>query len=209
MENGSHIVTQKVLFATGRHPHTKDLGLETVGVECDSVGAIKVDAYSQTSVPHIYAVGDVTNRLNLTPVAIREAVAFVDTVFHEKKTAYNHHMIPTAVFSQPEIATVGLSEDEAVSNGLSIKIYETMFRPMKSAFLHAQEKTLMKLIVASETEVILGAHMVGEGAAELMQMGAIAIKMGITKAQWDSTCAVHPTTGEEFVTMKVARDPKI
>ena len=207
MDNGPDVTIDKVLFATGRHPKTKNLGLEAAGIACDQVGAIVVDEYSMTSQAHIYAIGDVTNRVNLTPVAIREAVAFIDTVYKGHKTAYNHHLIPTAVFSQPEIGTVGLSEGEAIENGLKIKVYETQFRPMKTAFLGDQEKNFMKLIVEENTDILLGAHMVGNGAGEIMQMGAIAIKMGITKSQWDSTCAVHPTTAEEFVTMKVSRGP--
>ncbi len=189
-----------VLFATGRHPNTEGLGLEDVGVKLDTNKAIIVDEFQQTSVEKIYAIGDVTNRKNLTPVAIRDAIAFVETVLKENPTRPDHELVPTAVFSKPEIGTVGLTEMEAAKSQ-AIKVYKTLFRPMFNVISGRDEKTLMKLIVNSNTEKILGCHIVGPNAAEMIQLLAVAVKMGATKGDLDRTCAVHPTLAEEIVTL--------
>jgi len=202
LSDDTELSVETVLYATGRRPYTQGLGLEEAGVALAKDGAVAVDAFSRTTVEHIFAVGDVTNRVNLTPVAIREAVAFVETVFKDNPTAYDYANIPTAVFSQPQIGTVGLSEQEAVAQGLRVDIYTARFRPMKTTFVAGESRTLMKLIVDHKSDVVLGAHMVGPDSAEIIQMAGIAVKAGLTKAQWDATCAVHPTVAEEFVTLR-------
>jgi glutathione reductase (NADPH) len=163
---------------------------------------VAVDEYSRTSVPHIWAVGDVTDRINLTPVAIREAAAFVDTAFRGRPHAFDHDTVASAVFSQPPIGAVGLSEGAARHGGRKIDIYRSVFRPMKGTFYGGEERMLMKLVVDQASGRILGCHVVGPDSPEIIQMAAIAIKMGVTKAQWDETCAVHPTAAEELVTMR-------
>ena len=198
--NGTERVFGAVLFATGRAPNTVGLGLEALGVELKRGGAVAVDDYGQTAVPSIYAVGDVTDRVNLTPVAIREGMAFVETVFKGKPTKPDHDLIPTAVFTQPELGTVGLSEEAARKKG-PIEVYATSFRPMRTSFIGRQARVLMKLIVCSETRRVLGCHIVAPGAGEMIQLAGIAVKMGATKEQFDATCAVHPTMAEELVTM--------
>jgi glutathione reductase (NADPH) len=196
------------MFAVGRRPHTSGLGLAKAGVAVNDNGAVQVDRYSQTTQPNIYAVGDVTDRVNLTPVAIREGAAFAETVFRNNPTAYDHEVIPTAVFSQPPVGSVGLTEPEARRKfGGKVDIYLSRFRPMKTAFSGGDERVLMKLIVDGTTEQIVGCHIVGPDAPEMIQMGAIAVKMGVTKAQWDSTCALHPTVAEEIVTMREKYTP--
>jgi glutathione reductase (NADPH) len=205
LTNGVTLTTDVVMFATGRVPYVKGLGLEAAGVRLNERGAVAVDDYSRTSVDHIYAVGDVTDRINLTPVAIREAAAFAATVFGGTPTAFDHEMVATAVFSQPPIGCVGLTETEARRGGRKVDIYLTRFRPMKGVFYGAQERVLMKLVVDAATNVILGCHIVGAEAPEMIQMAAIAVKMGVTKAQWDNTCALHPTLAEELVTMREKR----
>ncbi|ARO13964.1 glutathione reductase [Ketogulonicigenium robustum] len=190
-----------VLFATGRVPNTRDLGLSAVGISLGKRGEIPVDAYSQTAVPSIYAVGDVTDRAALTPVAIREAMCFVDTVFRDKPTAMDHSLIATAVFTQPEVGTVGLTEDDARARG-PIEVYATTFKPMRSAFAGGDEKVLMKLIVDQATRKVLGVHIVAPDAGEMIQLAAIAVTMGATKEDFDRTVAVHPTMAEELVTMR-------
>ncbi len=205
LSNGVKCRTEVVMFATGRVPYVTGLGLENAGVKLNDRGAIEVDPYSRTSVPNIYAVGDVTDRINLTPVAIREAAAFVATVFAKTPTAFDHEMVPTAVFSQPPIGAVGMTETEARRAGRKIDIYQTRFRPMKEVFYGAQERMLMKLVVCAESDVVLGCHIVGPEAPEMIQMVAIAVKMGVTKAQWDNTCALHPTMAEELVTLREKR----
>ncbi|MDF1727802.1 MAG: FAD-dependent oxidoreductase [Sulfitobacter sp.] len=190
-----------VLFATGRKPSTEGMGLEEIGVALGRKGEIKVDAYSQTGVPSVYAIGDVTDRVNLTPVAIREGMAFVQTVFAGEKTPVDHALIPSAIFTQPEMGTVGLTEEEA-SDREPVEIYCTSFRPMQSAFAGSSERVLMKLVVSKETRVVLGCHIVAPNAGELIQMVGIAVKNGLTKEQFDATCAVHPTMSEEIVTMR-------
>ncbi len=192
-----------ILYATGRVPMTKGLGLEDLGVELDRAGAVVVDKYSQTAVPSIYAVGDVTNRANLTPVAIREGMAFAETVFKGNPTPADHELIPTAVFTQPEIGTVGMTQEEARETH-DIEIYRATFRPMFHAFADRDQRMMMKLIVDKPSRKVLGVHIVGPAAGEMIQLVGIAVKMGATKEDFDRTMAVHPTAAEELVTM---RDP--
>jgi glutathione reductase (NADPH) len=199
--NGQEREFDQVLFATGRRPNTDDLGLDTTAVKMGRKGEIEVDEFSQTAQPSIYAIGDVTERVTLTPVAIREGMAFVETVFKGNPTPVDHALIPSAVFTQPEMGTVGLSEEDASSQE-PVDVYSTSFRPMQQAFLDRPDRVLMKLIVSKETDVVLGCHIVAPGAGEMIQMAGIAIKMGATKAQFDQVCAVHPTMSEELVTMK-------
>jgi glutathione reductase (NADPH) len=196
------IVVDTVMFATGRRPNVAGLGLEAAGVHLDDKGAIKVDEYSRTSVPHIYAVGDVTDRLALTPVAIREGHAFADTVFGGKPTKVDHTYVPTAVFSEPEVGVIGLSETQARERFHKVEIYKTSFRPMKTVFVGSEARMLMKLVVDGATDCVVGCHIVGPDAGEIIQALGVAIKMGATKADFDATMAVHPTVGEEFVTMR-------
>ncbi|SLN47940.1 Glutathione amide reductase [Roseovarius gaetbuli] len=199
--NGSEEVFEQVMFATGRAPNTEDLGLEAAGVKTGRKGEILVDEYSQTAVPSVYAIGDVTDRVNLTPVAIREGMAFVETVFNGTPTPVDHDLIPTAIFTQPEMGTVGLSE-EAAREQEPIEVYATSFRPMQTAFAERPDRVLMKLIVSQKTRKVLGCHIVAPGAGEMIQLAGIAVKMGATKEDFDRTVAVHPTMSEELVTMK-------
>ncbi len=199
--NGSEEVFEKVMFATGRAPNTDDLGLEAAGVKTGRKGEILVDEYSQTGVPSVYAIGDVTDRVNLTPVAIREGMAFVETVFNGNPTPVDHDLIPTAIFTQPEMGTVGLSEEEAREQE-PIEVYSTSFRPMQTAFAGRPDRVLMKLIVSQKTRKVLGCHIVAPGAGEMIQLAGIAVKMGATKEDFDRTVAVHPTMSEELVTLK-------
>ena len=207
LSNGSHVDADVVMYAIGRDPHVVGLGLEKAGVELDDRGAIKVDAWSQTSAAHIYAVGDVTNRVNLTPVAIREGAAFAATVFGGQPTAYDHNDIASAVFTQPPVGSVGLSEADARKSFAQVDIYKTSFRPMKISLTNDASRMLMKLVVDGETDRVLGVHIVGPDAPEMIQMVGIAVKAGLTKAQFDMTCAVHPTSAEELVTMKQKWSP--
>ena len=202
LDNGIECETDVVMFATGRRPYVKGLGLETAGVELNDEGAIKVDEYSKTTADNIWAVGDVTDRINLTPVAIREAVAFNETVFKGRPTTYDHAMVPSAVFSQPPVGVVGLSEHDARKAHGKVDVYQTRFRPMKYAFTGAEERMLMKIVVDQATDRIVGVHIVGPDAPEMIQLAAVAVKAGITKAQWDETTALHPTAAEELVTMR-------
>jgi len=190
-----------VLFATGRSPNIKGLGLEAVGVKTNHFSAIEVDAYSRTSVPSIYAVGDVTNRAQLTPIAIREGQAFADTVFGGKPTAVDHSLIGTAVFAEPEVATVGLAEHDAATHG-DIDVYVTRFRPMMNTLSGKSERMMMKLITLKDGGKVLGVHILGPGAAEIVQMAAIPMAMGATKSDFDRAIAMHPTAAEELVTFK-------
>ena len=199
--NGAERVFDKVLFATGRDPNTAGMGLEEVGVSLGRRGQIVVDGYSQTAVPSIYAIGDVTDRVNLTPVAIREGMAFVETVFKGNPTKVDHELIPSAVFTQPELGTVGLSE-EAAREKEEIEVYCTSFRPMQTAFAGRSDRALMKLIVSKASRKVLGCHIVAPGAGEMIQLAGIAVKMGATKEDFDRTVAVHPTMSEEIVTMR-------
>ena len=199
--DGSEREFDLVMYATGRHPNTEGLGLEALGVTLGRQGQIVVDRFSQTAVPSIFAVGDVTGRINLTPVAIREGHAFADTVFGGRPTAFDHQLVASAVFTQPEMGSVGLSE-EAAREIEPILVYSTAFRPMRSAFAGTQDRVLMKLIVSQATRKVLGCHIVAPDAGEMIQLAAIAIGMGATKEDFDRTCAVHPTMAEELVTMR-------
>lgn len=209
LHDGATLVTDCVLYATGRRPKTKGLGLEKAGVETGEQGEVKVDAYSRTNVANIYAIGDCTNRVNLTPVAIKEGMAFAETVFGNNPTAMDHKTIASAVFTQPPVGTVGLTEAAARKQYGAVDIYKANFKPLKHTLSGRDERTLMKLVVDRASQVVLGAHMVGLDAPEIIQALAIAVKMGATKAQFDQTVAVHPTAAEEFVTMRVKEpDPE-
>jgi glutathione reductase (NADPH) len=202
MTDGNEYEIDAILCATGRVPNTRDLGAGEAGVTLDHIGAVKVDAYSRTSQPNIYAIGDVTNRLNLTPVAIREAMAFADTVYGGRPWAMDHSIVASAVFSQPPIGTVGLTEAEARKRHGALDIYKAGFRPMKYTLSGRKERTLVKLVVERSTRRVLGAHMLGVDAPEIIQSLAVAVKMGATKQQFDEAVAVHPTAAEEFVTLR-------
>jgi glutathione reductase (NADPH) len=191
----------QVMFAIGRVPNTRNMGLEETGVKSSAAGAVAVDEYSRSSVPSIYAIGDVTNRLALTPVAIREGHAFADTVFGNKPHKADHENVPSAVFSEPEIGVVGLSEAKAKEKGFALDIYREQFRPMKATLSGRATSMLMKLVVDRASERVLGVHIVGEAAAEMVQLAAIAVKMGAKKSDFDATVALHPTAAEELVTL--------
>jgi glutathione reductase (NADPH) len=199
--DGSQSEFDLVLFATGRVPNSSGMGLESLGVQLGRRGQIVVDDYSQTGVPSIFAVGDVTDRINLTPVAIREGHAFADTVFRGIPTKADHDLVPSAVFTQPEMGAIGLTE-EAARDAEPIEVYATSFRPMKTAFAGRPDRVMMKLIVSQATRRILGCHIVAPEAGEMIQLAAIAIKMGATKEDFDRTVAVHPTMAEELVTLR-------
>jgi glutathione reductase (NADPH) len=200
LSSGTVEETDAIMLAVGREPNVEGLGLEAAGVKLDKTGAIEVDAYSRTSAPHVYAIGDVTNRLQLTPVAIHEAMCFVETVFHGRPTKPDYDKVATAVFSQPEIGTVGLTEDSARKRHKNLDIYKSVFRPLKGTLTGRSDRMLMKLVVDADTDIVLGAHALGPGAGEMAQLLAIPIKMGATKADFDATMAVHPTASEELVT---------
>ena len=203
LSSGSSIASDKVMFAIGRHPNVGGLGLDKAGVALNPHnGGITVDGFSRTSVPNIYAIGDVTHRVNLTPVAIREGHAFADTVFGKRPVQVDHATIPTAVFSQPEVGTVGLTEAEARAQFSHVDIYKTDFRPIKSTMSGRDTRILMKLVVDGTSDRVLGCHIVGDTAAEIIQAVAIAVKMKATKADFDATFALHPTAAEELVTMR-------
>ena len=202
LNSGHDVTTDVVMFATGRTPKTDGLGLEAAGVKVNDKGAIEVDEWSRTNVENIWAVGDVTDRINLTPVAIREGAAFAETEFRNNPTRYDHEDVPSAVFSQPPVGVVGLSEADARHKYRRVDIYKTSFRPMKSTFYGAMDRTLMKLVVDTESQKVVGCHIVGDDGPEMIQLAAVAIKMGVTKQQWDSTTALHPTAAEELVTMR-------
>ena len=202
LSNGNHLTADKVMFATGRVPNVKKLGLTEAGVQLAKNGGVAVDEYSRTSVPSIYAVGDVTNRINLTPVAIREGHAFADTVFGGKPTIVDHTNVPTAVFSEPEVGVVGLTEAQARAELQQTDIYKSMFRPVKATLSGRDTTVLLKLVVDGRSDRVVGCHIVGEGAAEMAQVAAIAIKMRASKADFDATMALHPTAAEELVTMR-------
>ena len=199
--NGDERTFDQVMFATGRAPNTEGMGLEDLGVQLGRRGEIVVDAYSQTGVPSIYAIGDVTDRVNLTPVAIREGMAFVETVFRGNPTAMDHSLIPSAIFTQPEMGTVGLSEEEAREQE-PIEVYATSFKPMQTAFAGREDRVMMKLVVSQKTRKVLGCHIVAPQAGEMIQLAGIAVRMGATKEDFDRTVAVHPTMSEEIVTMR-------
>jgi glutathione reductase (NADPH) len=199
---GLALAADQVMFAIGRAPNTAGLGLDRAGVRTGQNGAIAVDADSRTSVPHVFAVGDVTDRVNLTPVAIREGHAVADSLFGGKPWQADHAMIPTAVFSTPELGTVGLTEEDAQKAHPSLDIYEAKFRPMKATLSGRDKRTMMKVIVDHPTDKVLGVHILGEDAGEMAQLLGIALRMGATKADFDRTMAVHPTAAEELVTMR-------
>lgn len=199
---GGPVECDAIMFATGRVPNTAGLGLESAGVELDAQGAIRVDDGSRSSCPSIYAVGDVTNRVQLTPVAIREAQAFADTVFGNKPTKVDYSSIPSAVFSHPPLAGVGLTEAEARNTLGEIKVYTADFRPMKNVLAARNERALYKIIVDAATEKIVGAHMIGPDAPEILQVLAVAVKAGLRKSQLDDVVAIHPTMAEELVLLK-------
>ncbi|MEA2921436.1 MAG: glutathione reductase [Bradyrhizobium sp.] len=203
LSNGSSIASDQVMFAIGRHPNVANLGLEKAGVAINPLnGGIAVDSFSRTSVPNIYAIGDVTHRLNLTPVAIREGHAFADTVFGKRSIEVDHAEIATAVFSQPEVGTVGLTEAQARAQFSHVDIYKATFRPMKATLSGRDTRVLMKLVVDATSDRVVGCHIVGDGAAEMVQVLGIAVKMKATKADFDATMALHPTAAEELVTMR-------
>lgn len=202
LSDGSAVSSDKVMFAIGRRPNIMGLGIETLGVKIHEHGGIEVDAFSRTSVPNIYAVGDVTNRVNLTPVAIREGHAFADTVYGGKPTPIDHSNVPTAVFSEPELGVIGLTETQARERLAKVDIYKTSFRPMKATLPGRDTRMFMKLLVDGTTDRVVGCHIAGHPAAELIQVIGIAVKMGATKADFDATIAVHPTAAEELVTMR-------
>ncbi|WP_144098004.1 glutathione-disulfide reductase [Croceicoccus sediminis] len=202
LEGQDVLVADKVLVATGRRPNTDGLGLESAGVELGEKGEIVVDEYSKTSCDSIYAVGDVTDRIQLTPIAIREGQAFADTVFGDKPTKVDYDCVPSAVFSQPPLASVGMTEGEARNTYGNIKVYSSDFRAMKNIFARRQERGLYKLIVEVPSEKVVGLHMIGPEAPEILQAAAIAVKAGLTKQDFDNTVALHPSMAEELVLMR-------
>ncbi|HWI35987.1 MAG TPA: glutathione-disulfide reductase [Burkholderiales bacterium] len=200
--DGPHQKTDLVLFATGRRPSTAHLGLEAAGVKLGPDGAILVDRYSKTNIDSIHAIGDVTNRINLTPVATAEAMWLARTLFKGEPTPIDHENVPTAVFAHPNLATVGLSEEKARERHGAVDIYKAYFRPLKLTLTERKDRTFMKLIVDQKSQKVVGAHMIGPDAGEVIQGIAIAVKLGATKQQFDSTIGIHPTVAEEFVTMR-------
>ncbi len=202
LSDGSAIAADKVMFAIGRRPNVMGIGCEALKMECHEHGGIQVDEYSRTSVPNIYAVGDVTNRVNLTPVAIREGHAFADTLYGGKPTKVDHVNVPTAVFSEPELGVIGLTEAQARAQFDTIDIYKTSFRPMKATLSGRAGRVFMKLLVDAASDKVVGCHIAGPDAGEMIQLIGIAVKMGATKTDFDATMAVHPTMAEELVTMR-------
>jgi glutathione reductase (NADPH) len=200
--DGDRLETDLAMFATGRAPNSKNLGLEAAGVQLDVMGAVVVDEYSRSSQANIYAIGDVTDRINLTPVAIAEGHAVAETLFNNNPTAPDHMNVPSAVFSDPTLATVGLTEEAARRRYGAITVYRTSFRPLKHTLSGREEQTMMKLVVDKDSDRVVGIHMVGEEAGEIIQGLAVAMKAGATKRDFDRTIAIHPTAAEEFVTMR-------
>jgi len=205
LADGGTLEADCIMYATGRAPNTRKLGLEAAGVTLTAKGAIAVDAYSQSAAASIYAIGDVTDRVNLTPVATAEGMAVANTLFNHRPTALDYENIPTAIFANPNVATVGLSEGNARSRGGAIDVYASRFRPLKHTLSGSDEQMFMKLVVERTSNRVVGAHMVGADAGEIIQGIAIAIKCGATKAQFDATIGIHPTAAEEFVTMREPR----
>jgi glutathione reductase (NADPH) len=201
LSNAMELEADSVLWAIGRQPNTANLGLEAAGVRLTQRGAVAVDAYSRSNVASIWAVGDVTDRINLTPVAIREAQAFAETEFMGRPTAFDHADVASAVFSRPPVGAVGLTEEAARAQGANVLIYRSVFRPMRHILAGNLQRTIMKMVVAEESDRVLGIHIAGPDAPELIQLAAVAVKARLTKAQWDATCAVHPTGAEELVLM--------
>lgn len=202
LNDGTRLEADLIMYATGRLPNTKNIGLEQVGVEMNDIGAVAVDAYSRSSVPSIFAIGDCTDRLNLTPMAIAEGQALAETLFHNNPIKPDHTNVATAVFSHPPIGTVGLTEDEACAEYEAIDVYKSTFRPLKHTLSGRDEKTFMKLVVDQTSDRVLGCHMVGPDAGEIIQGFSVAMKCQATKAQFDATIGIHPTAAEEFVTMR-------
>ena len=201
LSDGSKVVAEQIMLSIGRKPNTEGLGLEAAGVETGALGEILVDSYSRTNIKNIWAVGDVTDRVQLTPVAIHEAMCFVDTAFKDNPTEPDHQVIATAVFSQPEIGTVGMAEEVAAKRFKLVDVYRAHFRPLKATLSRRRERTLLKLIVDGQTDLVLGAHVLGPDAGELAQLLGVILKAGLTKADFDRTMAIHPTAAEELVTM--------
>jgi glutathione reductase (NADPH) len=202
LSTGEKLETDVVLYAIGRVPNTAGLGLERAAVKTDEAGAVIVDEYSKSCIDSVYAIGDVTNRMNLTPVAIRDGHSFADTVYNARPTPVDHRSVPSAVFGRPPIGTVGLTETDARRSHGAVDIYRTNFRPMRTAFIGGEQRTLMKLVVDAKTDQLLGVHIAGTDAPEMIQLAAVAVKAGVTKTQWDSTVALHPTAAEELVLMR-------
>ena len=202
MANHDPVTVDLVMFATGRVPNTGSLGLDSAGVEVDDKGAIKVDADNRSTCPSIYAVGDVTNRIQLTPVAIREGQAFADTIYGGKPTRVDYDCVPSAVFSHPPIGAVGMTESEARQKLGSVKVYSSDFRPMKNVLAGRQERALYKMVCDGETDRVVGIHLIGPDAPEILQAAAVCVKAGLTKAQFDATVALHPSMAEELVLLR-------
>jgi glutathione reductase (NADPH) len=207
LKRGGSVTADLVMAATGRAPNTSGFGLQQIGVELGWDGRLVVDEFSKSSVDNIYAVGDVTHRVNLTPVAVHEATAFAETLFNNRPTPVDHTFIPTAVFSQPEIGTVGLSEEAARELHPNVDVYKAQFRPLKSMISGRDEKMLMKLVIDADSDKVLGCHILGADAAEIVQMMAVPLKLGVTKEQLDLTMALHPSAAEELVTMRHKWEP--
>ncbi len=209
LSNSMRLEADELLWAVGREPNTRGLGLDAAGVRLTQRGAVAVDTHSRSSVASIWAIGDVTDRINLTPVAIREAVAFAETEFMGRPVAFDHADVASAVFCRPSVGAVGLTEEQAREK-CKVRVFRTSFRPMKNILAGNGQKTLMKLVVNADSDRIIGVHIAGQEAPELIQMAAIAVKAGLTKAQWDATCAVHPTAAEELVLMgePISHDPE-
>lgn len=208
LDDGSLLAADQVLMATGRRPNVEGLGLERLGVELGWNGHVVVDAYSRSSLPHVFAVGDVTDRVNLTPAAIREGHAFADTEFGGRPRAVEHTLVPTAVFTTPELGSVGLSQEQALERHPQVDVYRSVFRPLKASLGDTKERMRVKLLVDPVSDRVLGAHVLGPEAGEFVQLLAIPLRMGATKADFDATLAVHPTIAEEFVTLS-ARSERI
>jgi len=202
LRDGAQFDTDEVMFATGRVPNTDGLGLETAGVKCSDNGAIVVDDYSRTNVPSVFAIGDVTDRLQLTPIAIREGMAFIETEFKNNPQKVDYANVATAIFSNPPIGTVGLTQAEAIKRYGPVDVYHSLFRPLKATLSGRADKTMMKLIVEAHRQTVLGCHIIGPDAPEMIQCLAVAVKLGATKRDFDDTVAVHPTAAEELVTMR-------
>jgi glutathione reductase (NADPH) len=204
LSDGSSLDSDAILYATGRAPNTRGLGLEALGIRTGASGEIVVDDYSRSSVPSVWAIGDVTDRLNLTPVALHEGICFARTVFGGAPTRPDHRDVPTAVFSTPSIGTVGLTEEDARTRHGDVLVFRSSFKPLRHTLTGRDEQTLVKLVVDRRTDRVLGAHMLGPEAGEIIQGLGVALKCGVTKAQLDSTIGIHPTTAEEFVTLRQA-----
>ena len=207
IDNGEVLAAEGVLFATGRTPNTQDLGLSEAGVALDERGAVAVDADSRTSVPTIYAIGDLTQRRNLTPVAIAEGRAVSDLLFGPGGRRLDYTMVPTAVFSAPAVGSVGLTEADARARGHEVDVYKSSFRPLRHTLSGSEERALVKLVVDAKSDRVLGAHMVGADAPEIVQSLAVALTAGATKAQFDATLALHPSAAEEFVLLRTKAKP--